>query len=344
MSYARHLQCKEILILNLQERTSVISKLGAKLDEMPLATKELAQLKNQWFTTENINYCCRQWNKALDQDEVEKWSKDVLEPKTVFSVGIIMAGNIPMVGLHDLLAVLISGHKAIVKRSSKDEVLMDFVIESLIAIDPQVKDYIEVVDRFKGVDAVIATGSNNSARYFDYYFGGIPNIIRKNRTSVAVITGDETESELKALADDVFLYYGLGCRNVTKLLLTKNAKITTVLDAFGHYAHLIDHHKYANNYTYHKAIFLMNLTEHLDTGYLLVKEDDKLHSPLATIFYEQFDSLTEISEYIDRNELDIQTSVGNPEFCKTRFGSSQQTLLSDYADNVNTLKFLSKLT
>ncbi len=330
--------------MNLHKRVNAIAKLGSKLDQMPSSVKEQAQIKNQWFTQENINYCCSQWTKALDINEVNRWAKDLVEPQTVRSIGIIMAGNIPMVGLHDLLAVIVSGHRAIVKRSSKDEVLMDYVIDSLKGIEPQFEGRIEVVERVKGVDAVIATGSNNSARYFDYYFGDIPNIIRKNRTSVAVITGEETEAELKALADDVFLYFGLGCRNVTKLLLTDTAEITTVLDAFAHYAYVIDHYKYANNYTYHKAIFLMNLTEHLDTGYMLVKEDDQLHSPLATVFYQRFKSINEITEHIAQNEQDIQTVVGNQTCCKTDFGSSQETYLTDYADNVNTLNFLSKLT
>ncbi len=252
-----------------------------------------------------------------------------------------MAGNIPMVGFHDLLSVLCTGHNAMVKLSQNDEVLMKFVVAKLNEINPKLGERIHIAERIQKPDAVIATGSNNTARYFEYYFRDIPRIIRKNRTSIAVLSGKETDEQLGLLADDIFQYFGLGCRNVTKLLIPQEFDITRILDNLIKYQNLIDHNKYANNYTYHKAIFLMNLTEHLDTGYVLAKEDEKLHSPLGCIFYERYNTLDDVEHQLSELEEEIQVVVSDIDQLSAQpFGSTQATQLTDYADGVNTLNYL----
>lgn len=306
---------------------------------------EQAYLKNNWFTTENVTLCLNQWRKCLTNEGLSEWLKNVPEENsTPKEVGIIMAGNIPMVGFHDMMTVILTGHKAKIKLSHNDEVLMKYCVSFLQNVYPALKDHIEITDRVVKPEALIATGSNNSARYFEYYFKGIPNLIRKNRTSVAVIQGNETKQELEALSDDMFQYFGLGCRNVTKLLIPKGYDLVPLLDATAKYADIQHHHKYANNTTYHRAIFLMNLTEHLDTGYLLVKEDDKLHPPLSCIFYQHYQDKSELNSWLLEHKDEIQAVVSNmKEAHHIPFGTSQQPSLSDYADGVDTLNFLTTL-
>jgi len=228
--------------------------------------------------------------------------------------------------------------------SDKDEVLMKYCIHVLKEANPALESYIEITDRVVKRDAIIATGSNNSARYFEYYFKDIPHIIRKNRTSVAVLTGDETQEELKLLADDIFMYFGLGCRNVTKLYVPQSYDMVPLLDATEAYAHVANHNKYANNTTYHRAIFLMNLTKHLDTGYLLVKEDEKLHPPLSCVFYQRYNTIEEVNHWLLEAKDEIQVVVSHLD-AKNHlpFGQAQSPGLADYADGVNTLDFLINL-
>jgi hypothetical protein len=306
---------------------------------------EHAYIKNNWFTQSNVSFCLSNWSKCLNESDLTEWLSDVTEenpsPKTV---GIVFAGNIPMVGFHDLLSVLCTGHKARVKLSQNDEVLMKFVIDKIAEIDAELGGRIEVAERIVRPDAVIATGSNNTARYFEYYYRDIPHVIRKNRTSVAVLSGKESDEELDRLADDVFQYFGLGCRNVTKLLIPAEFDITRVLDHMVAYENIIDHNKYANNYTYHKAIYLMNLTEHLDTGYILVKEDENLHSPLGCIYYERYTDLDHVKSTLSGLNDEIQVVVSSMNGIESQpFGTTQATRLDDYADGVNTLNYLTVL-
>lgn len=333
------------LVLKKSDIIQAFTRLGewfTSQEEQLIQAKEMAYIKNNWFTDKNVELCFQNWHNCLNFNDISVWLQQVPErysaPKTV---GIIMAGNIPLVGLHDLLCVLAMGHRAQVKLSQNDEVLMKACIEKLKHFEPALEEQIQVVERISKPDAMIATGSNNTARYFDYYFSQIPRIVRKNRTSIAILDGDETEADLRALADDIFQYFGLGCRNVTKLLIPEDYDLKMLLDATSDYAYVIDHNKFANNYTYHKAIFLMNLTEHLDTGYLLVKEDEKLHSPLACLFYERYNNGSDLSQWVDSRKDEIQVVVSNMEGLNAiPFGSTQRTTLTDYADGVNTLDFL----
>ncbi len=307
--------------------------------------KEQAYIKNNWFTVENLDLCLQNWSNCLTLSKIQEWLAPINEElDDIQTVGIVMAGNLPLVGLHDLISTLGSGNNAKIKLSQNDEVLMKFCIETLSSYNPMFAERIEIAERILKPDALIATGSNNTSRYFKYYFKNIPNIIRKNRTSIAVLDGHETEEELQLLADDIFQYFGLGCRSVTKIMIPRDYDLKPLLDHTQGYSELINHHKFANNYTYHKAIFLMNLTKHLDTGYLLVTENEKLHSPLACIFYEYYDDIDQVKNWLSDHSDEIQVVVSHLDQLESnRFGSTQKTTLFDYADGVNTLDFLSKL-
>lgn len=253
-----------------------------------------------------------------------------------------MAGNIPFVGLHDLLSVLASGHSALVKLSSQDEVLMGHAILILTQALPALTERITVTESLKGIDFLIATGSNNSARYFEHYFSNIPRIIRKNRTSLSVLDGLETDEELIALADDIYTYYGLGCRNITHLLLPRNFELKRLYEAYDKYIDIVNHHKYYNNYMYHKSILLMNLTKHYDNGFMLFQEKDGLHAPIATLNYHFYDEISEAVQYIQQHQEELQCVVSHAKVIDNAlpFGQAQMPELWDYADGVNTLEFL----
>lgn len=299
-------------------------------------------VENNWLIEDNYWQAIREWKTKLTQDSLLAFAQDYTWSTSPKKVGIIMAGNIPMVGFHDLLCVLLSGHGANIKPSSDDKYVMLYIAGILASLGLEEK--ITVVERLDKIDVVIATGSNNSFRYFEHYFKHIPNLLRKNRKSLAILDGTETDEQLKDLADDVFQYFGLGCRNVSLLFLPKSLDIARVLDNFMQYADLSNHNKFANNYTYHKALLLMNTEQHLDTGFLLPKERLELNAPLACINYAYYESDTEVQSFIQENESKIQCVVGNYSKLDTiPFGKSQRPDLQDYADNVNTLNFLQNL-
>lgn len=335
-------------VVNKTERIKAFSELGNHLgsDSPSLqAAAHKAYMENNWFTPENIDFCLKNWSKALTTSNIQDWLSTVPEEQSNSKiVGIVMAGNVPLVGLHDLLSVVGSGHKAKVKLSQNDTALMQYCIDFLKQTTPHLENHIEVAKRLIKPDAIIATGSNNTARYFEYYYKDIPRIIRKNRTSVAVLTGHESTEELVRLTDDIFQYFGLGCRNVTKLLIPSDYDLVPLLDCTEKYKHIADHHKFANNHTYHRALFLMNQTKHLDTGFLLVKEDEKLHSPLSCLFYSYYENESEAKAWIEQHSEEIQVVVSHLDGIDAApFGSTQHTTLLDYADGVNTLDFLSKV-
>lgn len=308
---------------------------------------EKAELQNGWFTPENLQFACKSWGEALRKENLEKWVEAYdfggLSPKRV---AIIMAGNIPLVGFHDFLSVLISGHKALVKLSSDDKVLLPFLANYLKETEPTLwKDsFLFTEDRMTEFDAVIATGSNNTARYFEYYFGNKPHIIRKNRNSVAVLTGEETEQELFELGKDIFLYFGLGCRSVSKIYVPENYDFDLFFKAIFPYNEIINGQKYANNYDYNKAVYLMSLFKLRENGFLILKEDESYASPIATLFYEYYTDLDSLREKLQVDSERIQCVVSN-NFMQGEipFGKTQMPQLWDYADNVNILTFLNNL-
>ncbi len=237
-------------------------------------TCTLAETENPWFVKTFIDKMLSSWYKILNQENISKWLDNKEPTKKPKNIGVISAGNIPIVGLHDLISVLISGHNYIGKMSSKDSILPIFIRKIFIALNPEFEQKITMTNsRLENYDAIIATGSNNSSRYFEYYFNNVPNIIRKNRSSIAIINNQTTDNQIKKLADDIFLYFGLGCRNVSKIYIPENFELNKFFENLFHYNWVRNHNKYANNYEYNKAIYLMNLTKHYDNGFILLKED-----------------------------------------------------------------------
>ena len=306
----------------------------------------LAQEHNSWFTKENLLFAIENWAAALTKTNLETWiAKENLKEISPKKVAIIMAGNIPLVGFLDFLTVLISGHDVLVKQSSNDKQLLPFLSKYLEYVEPSLKGCITFTEqKLTDFDAIIATGSNNTARYFEYYFGNKPNIIRKSRNSVAVITGSETEEDFENLADDIFTYFGLGCRSVSKLYVPKEFDFNHFFNGIYGKKDLIYNAKYANNYDYNKAVYLMSEFDLLENGFLMIKEDESYASPIATVFYEYYDNPIDlkIKLYQDKDKIQCVVSKG---FLTDEipFGKTQIPQLWDYADGINTLTFLSKI-
>ncbi|MFD2823620.1 acyl-CoA reductase [Lacinutrix iliipiscaria] len=307
---------------------------------------KLAEETNGWFTKENIIFSIENWSKSLENNNINNWVlkynfNDIKAKK----VAIIMAGNIPLVGFHDFLSVLISGHNVLVKQSSNDKHLLPFLAKYLEYIEPEFKGKIEFTEgQLEHFDAVIATGSDNTARYFEYYFKNKPSIIRKNRNSIAILNGDESEEQLKALSEDIFRYYGLGCRNVSKLFVPKNYNFEAFFKGVFHWNPIINGAKYANNYDYNKAVYLMSEFDMLENGFLMIKEDLSFSSPIATVFYEFYDNKSTLKTYLENNKNKIQCIVSKGfDRNEIDFGQTQQPQLWDYADNVDTIAFLLKI-
>ncbi len=306
----------------------------------------LAKVKNPWFSEQSMQFAIQEWATALQTDKLNDWIQayskltDNPVPK---KVGVIMAGNIPLVGFHDMLSVLISGHTFIGKLSSKDDILLKALVHILLKIEPRFESNIQFIDGFmKDMDAVIATGSNNSSRYFEYYFKKYPHIIRKNRHSIAILNGNESDDDLQALSKDIFLYFGLGCRNVSKLFLPKGFDTDRIFKNSLPFAHSINHNKYANNYTYNRSIYLMNLVPFLDNGFLILKEDSGMSSPISVVYYEFYDKIEDLLPRIrfDRDQIQCIVSNDTQIADATRFGQTQLPQLNEYADDVDTLHFL----
>lgn len=327
-----------------EERINAFVKLGQRLRDLsPAEISQLsnaAQTENRWFTEESVSDAIKGIAFMLDATQLYSWANTypiVDHPKVV---GIIMAGNIPMVGFHDMLCTLLAGHFAAIKPSSEDSVLISQIVKWLQEIEPRLKKNIEIRDKLNEVEAVIATGSDNTARYFEYYFRHIPTIIRKNRTSVAVLSGEESDEELRGLGADIFSYFGLGCRNVSKIFTPKDYDITQLFDAFKPYEKLAHHHKYRNNYDYNKSIYLINKTPHLDTGFLLVTSSASLVSPLSVLYHQAYDSIENLEKVLDKQKEKIQCVVSKRH---VPFGMAQRPGLGDYADNIDTFQFLTNI-
>lgn len=295
-----------------------------------------AKVANQWFTIQNsklsINAIAE---KFLNVEKLNQWlSHYKINDKIDRRVGIISAGNLPLVGFHDVLCAFVLGLPTQIKLSSKDEVLMKYFIHQLQMIDNEWE--VEIVERLKDFDAVIATGSNNTNRYFEYYFKEVPSLLRKSRSSVALLTGDETAENLKLLADDIFQYFGMGCRSVGTLLLPKNYNVIQLFEAFEQYSFLADHKLYKDNFDYNCTLLLMNQIKHLASEWLILKEDRSLHPRLATVHYIFYNSEEEIEKILQEKKDEIQCIVGQ----KVPFGKAQQPELWDYADGIDIIKFL----
>lgn len=305
-----------------------------------------AGIFNNWFTRENVEFSLQQWSEALSEENLKTWvdhySEDHFNNDGTKTIAIIMAGNLPIVGFHDFLAVLLSGHKVLVKPSSDDQKLLPFIAQILVAIEKSFAYCITFAEgKIENFDAVIATGSDNSARYFDYYFSKYPHIIRKNRTSIAILDGDESEEELAGLSEDVFRYFGLGCRNVSKLYLPEGYDNDKIFKSFFEYKHVIDNKKYGNNYDYNRAIFLMEKQAFFENGFVILKESESLHAPGAVLYFEHYSNKAELEDKLKEQEQEIQCVVGRSNLeHNIAFGNTQKPQLWDYADHVDTIKFL----
>lgn len=331
--------------MNLQQRLEILSQLGEYISAQSpewQAACQRAEQQNNWFTQAFIKSSADAIAKNfLPLTKLHDWADyyhldDNIQPKTV---GLVMAGNIPLVGFHDFLCVFVSGHKQVCKLSSKDDVLLKHLVEKMIEWNTDVANYIRFDSMLKDCDAYIATGSDNSSRYFEYYFGRYPSIIRKNRTSVAILTGNETEEQLSLLADDIMLYFGLGCRNVTKLYVPKNYDFVPLLNALRKYKWMFDHHKYRSNYDYQLAIYLMNNIYYMTNDCIVMIENDLLFSPIGSLHYSFYESADEVLATLTNNEQ-VQAVAG---IGHIPYGQVQNPGLMDYADGVDVMSFLLQL-
>lgn len=327
----------------------VFGKIGKneKSIETQLIDELLPYVKaqNAWFTEHFVRQSFASLSAMLEEEKLRQWLNNYPLKETNSSpnsIAIVMAGNIPMVGFHDLLCVLVSGNKALVKLSKDDNLLLPAVIKILSQINPELAADVQFTNAtLSGFDAVIATGSNNTSRYFEAYFSKYPHIIRKGRNSVAVLDGNESEQDLQLLGKDIFDYFGLGCRNITKMYIPVDFDLDRFFRAIYSYSDVVNHNKYANNYDYHKSLWLLNREALLDNGFILLKEDNRIASPIGTLYYERYTDKSDVTRILEDKSEEIQCVVGNDYL---PFGSSQCPMLNDYADGVDTLSFLLKLS
>ena len=336
--------------MQLNSKIKAFSQLGQHIESLKqgdlLELCQKAQSFNPWFTEENVKLSLQGILKFLTQENLTNWTANYnLEAEKLKTVGLIMAGNIPLVGFHDYLTVLISGHKVQAKLSSQDPYLIKQLTRWLIEIEPEFTHRIAFSDRLAKFDAIIATGSNNSARYFNYYFAKYPHIIRQNRSSCAILNGKENQLDIAALGNDVFQYFGLGCRNVSKIFVPVGYDFQILLDQLNSFIEVSNHHKYANNYDYNKSIYLVNKVAHLDTGFLLLKEDKGMISPISVIFYEYYENERALETLVNASKEKIQCIASKEAWFKGSIplGSTQQPELWDYADGVDTISFLENI-
>ena len=338
--------------MRLTERIEAFIKLGEVMAEAcspgPCSEsavslrKEIvsAMDKNRWFTPENVTLAVDSIASVLTRKKINRWLSpyDLAEKATPLTIGVVMAGNLPLVGFHDLISVLVSGNRIKTKISSRDPGLMKSIIEIIIESEPRYKQLIEITeDNPAETDAVIATGSDNTSRYFEYHFGSTPHLFRKNRSSVSIINNEIAQTDLMRLSTDIFSFFGLGCRNISKLLVPEEFDVGQLTECWHHYSHLINHTGWKNNYTYEKAVSISGSSEFHDGGFYLLRESSQVTSPLAVLHYERYPDKASVRKIIDRDQKQIQTIVGDG---FTPFGKAQFPELWDYADNIDTLLFL----
>ncbi|MDX1904927.1 MAG: acyl-CoA reductase [Thermonemataceae bacterium] len=337
--------------LSLAQRVAAFKNLGYYLKNIPfeefnnLALQ--AKTKNNWFTSENVEKALGGIGKFLEAEALEKWVE--IYPKIAHTnpkkVAVVMAGNIPAVGFQDFLSVLMAGHILLARPSSEDDILIKFIAEKLLEIEPDFQPFLYFVERINEAEAIIATGSDNTARYFEYYFAKKPHIIRKNRVSIAILNGKEDFNDLEALGADIFSYFGLGCRNIAKLYVPDNYDFTYFFKGIEQFNYIANHHKYFNNYEYNKAIYLLKPLEHLDNGFLLLSQSKEIASPVACLYYETYENNEELIQKITPFEQKIQCIVSKEAFWQKSydFGQAQYPTLWDYADDIDLMRFLEEL-
>lgn len=333
----------EKLIIALKKLSDFMVNPSPEFENLILS----ASNSNAWFTEEEIKRALKALHAMLNPADLQTWFDTIRITEHPKKVGLILAGNIPLVGFHDVLSVIVTGNIALIKLSSSDDKLLPALLKELVHIEPALESQLVYVERLKDFDAVIATGSNNTSRYFDFYFGKVPNIIRKNRNSVAVLTGAESPEEIALLGHDIFDYFGLGCRNVSKIYIPEGYEIKHFFEPLESFQGIINHFKYNNNYDYNKSIYLVNQARHFDNGFVLLKQDAAMSSPLAVLYFDYYQDLQTLKQQLLEQETDIQCVVSTADLKLNTpvlaYGQSQQPRLWDYADNVDTIAFLNSL-
>jgi hypothetical protein len=335
--------------MNLDQHIQSLIKLGQQIvqfDDSDLSNIiHQAYVQNNWFDQDEMKHCLTAWSNELTEENLIEWTNryDFSKKADPKNVGLILAGNIPLVGLHDIICVLLSGNKALVKLSSKDTFMMKYIIFSLYQIDEAYKERIEIVERLTDHDAIIATGSNNSSRYFEHYFGNYPNIIRKNRTSIALLDGKESKLQLEALGNDIFRYFGLGCRNISKIYVPQDYKLDPIFEALASFEPIMHNNKYKNNYDYNCTLLLMNQVKFLSNDFLMLKEDNSFHAPTGTVHIERYADEADLKVKIDSIDLGTIQCISSDHIDvpnHIQLGQCQHPQLWDYADNIDTMEFL----
>jgi hypothetical protein len=337
--------------MTFEERIYALNELGEliadlKGEELDMLLRSTSN-NNNWFVENETRNSLTAIRSYLKRESLESWlsSYNLQSPQHPKSIGLLLAGNLPAVGFHDILCVLVVGHRAHIKLSSNDKIIIPFILNKLVKIEPRFKDLISIEEMLKAKDAYIATGSDNSARYFNYYFGKYPHIIRNNRTSVAVLNGQEDFSALQHLGNDIFQYFGLGCRNISKIYTPNPEVLIMLLDGLESFKYVADHHKYNNNYDYNKSIYLVNKEPHLDNGFLLLRESEELVSPISVLFYSFYTESEHLKQQLALKEDKIQCVVSDKGWFpgSIPFGTAQCPALDDYADGIDTIDFLKNL-
>ena len=349
------------LVNTLDKRINALSQLGKLLESLCKSKKDssydfwikkfekqiiLAHQFNNWFTKDYIFLALNHWSKELCENNIILWTKQYeIKDCSDKTVAIIMAGNLPLVGFHDFLCAMLLNYNCLIKLSSDDKILIPLIVDFIESLLPGFKNKIKFVEKpLKNFHGVIATGSDSSFKYFEYYFKNYPRLLRKNRHSIAILDGNESERDLKNLGKDIFNYFGMGCRSVSKIFVPTNYNFDLLFNAIYDYRDIINHNKYANNYDYNKAVYLMGEQKFIENGFLMIKEDDKLGSPIACLFYESYNSITELQKKINSLKDSLQCVVSNLNISNSiNFGLSQNPKIDDYADNIDTLDFLLKI-
>lgn len=334
--------------MQLERLVGAFVKLGTVVSQIPIEVKLKAHLHNAWFSIENIEKALKGIQIYLQEENLQKWLakyEDKLPAKNPKKVAVVMAGNIPLVGFHDFLSVLISGHSVLARMSSDDKILLPYLAEKLLTIEPGLSEKIFFVEKVNEADAIIATGSDSTAQHFEYYFRNKPHIIRRNRVSVAILHGKETKQDLEQLGEDIFTHFGLGCRNVSKLFVPYGYDFEDFFRAVEKFSDVRNHHKYFNNYEYNKAVYLLRPVEHLDNGFLLVCQSNEIASPVACLYYEFYTDEEDLKEKLNQHKHKIQCIVSQNAWWdgSISFGKAQYPDLWDYADGIDTMSFLLKL-
>ena len=333
--------------MNIERRKAAFTSLGDFVRENPVSLQEIVNktfIYNTWFTIDNINQALQNIaDEFLNREKLENWLAGYgsrITTHNTKTIAIVAAGNIPMVAFHDILCVLISGNKLQLKLSEKDQYLLPFLLEQLINIEPDFKELISIQFKLEKFDAIIATGSNNTAKHFAFYFGKYKNIIRRNRNSVAILTGEETKEDIENLGNDIFDYFGLGCRNVSKIFVQADFDLYSLKEGLSKHIGVNQHNQYMNNLDYQRTLYLMNQTPLIDIDFINIVENNSLHSPISCLHVERYKTLENVKKIITEQTENIQCVVGKGYL---EFGKSQQPGLSDYADNVDTMEFILNL-